>query len=77
MSDIIILIITILLIIIVIIGALYTRNEENNLWNNGKCSNCREDWELKDYDSQGGRLYMCSKCGNTIWIDYKVDKYKN
>lgn len=43
-------------------------------FNKGKCRHCGGWFEYFDTDSQGGRGYVCEKCGNVIWIGFPVDK---
>lgn len=51
------------------------RKIDKKAWNNGKCPNCGAEWRMFDIDSQGGRLYECSKdCGEWIGVSYSVDK---
>lgn len=42
-------------------------------YNHSKCRKCGHKLKLFDYDSQGGRGYMCEHCENTVWVSYPVD----
>lgn len=61
------------ILVIFLVLILLARYQEKKDWNNGKC-NCGSNWEYFDTDSQGGRGYLCRKCGKFIWISYSVDK---
>ena len=48
---------------------------EKEDYNQGKCKFCGEDLRLFDYDSRGGRGYICDNCDYHTWVSYKcVDK---
>lgn len=55
------LILTILLIGVMVVGISLTIKHEHQRYNKGICPNCGSPLELADYDSQGGRLWMCKK----------------
>lgn len=50
-----------------IIGYLLDRSA----WNGGICPETGGRWELRDTDSQGGRLYRSGE--HTIWVSWWVD----
>lgn len=43
-------------------------------YNHGFCKKCGNRLQLMDEDSQGGRGYICRKCGYATWCSYSVDK---
>jgi DNA-directed RNA polymerase subunit RPC12/RpoP len=44
-------------------------------YNDGFCVDCGIKLRHFDNDSQGGRGYVCDKCGGTVWVSYPwVDK---
>ena len=53
---------------------LCARHQEKLAFNNGSCKHCNCHLRHFDTDSQGGRGYVCDKCGHYIWISYNVDK---
>ena len=58
------------LVICVIIAIVDTKT-----YNHGKCTRCGGKFKLFDYDSQGGRGYICDKCRRTIWVSmFFVDR---
>ena len=48
---------------------LWGRSYEKKRWNNGKCK-CGGQWERFDTDSQGGRMYKCTRCENHVDISW-------
>lgn len=54
---------------------IYAINREKKRWNNGKCPECGEEWEMFDMDSQGGRMYKCKNDHRCI-CTYDVDTKK-
>ncbi|HND70157.1 MAG TPA: hypothetical protein PL112_25330 [Candidatus Obscuribacter sp.] len=61
-------------ILLLVSGAVFARNAEKKVWNNGICAKYGEPWVHFDNDSQGGRGYKCRD--ETCWISYKVDVLK-
>ena len=48
---------------------------EKKSFNNCKCIRCGYPLQHFDNDSQGGRGYICNKCGYTTWVSWNsVDK---
>lgn len=48
---------------------------EKKGFNNGECIVCGTKLRHFDNDSQGGRGYVCDKCGYYTWVSYpSVDK---
>lgn len=45
---------------------------EKRAFNHGYCENCHEQLELFDYDSIGGRGYVCPRCGHKVWVSYNI-----
>lgn len=46
-------------------------------FNKGKCRRCGATLNFFDIDSQGGRGYVCDKCGYTTWVSYYfIDKWR-
>lgn len=62
------------LVVVFAIIVMFVRHLEKRNFNNGICTNCNSKFRRFDTDSQGGRGYICDKCGNTVWVSYKVDK---
>ena len=62
------------LLVLMFCGAIFQRNKEKKIWNNGISPYTYEKWKMFDMDSQGGRGYFDGK--NRIWISYAVDKEK-
>ena len=54
--------------------ALIARAFEKKAFNNGYCKECGNKLRYFDTDSQGGRGYICDKCGHCVWVSYNVDK---
>lgn len=52
------------------------RYAEKKSYNNGIGPHCGDYFEHFDTDSQGGRGYICRRCGYTTWISYNVDSRK-
>lgn len=50
------------------------RHSESKQFNRGKCLLCDNKLSQFSTDSQGGRGYICDKCGYTVWVSYNVDK---
>lgn len=75
-AKLVILINAIVIILTVCIGVVALAiSAEKKVFNNGKCKCCGKYLELFDYDSMGGRGYVCHDCHNYIWISYNsVDK---
>lgn len=62
------------LIALLFIGLAWSaRRREARLWNNGTCPRCGSRWRLTSTNSTGDRHYT-DRCGNSIWISYRVDK---
>ena len=64
----------ILLIAALPLVILYARQLEKMEFNKGYCKHCNSLLRRFDTDSQGGRGYVCDKCGFHVWASYKVDK---
>ena len=48
---------------------------ERRDYNGGVCRHCKAKLRHFDNDSQGGRGYVCDRCGRTVWVSYPcVDK---
>lgn len=45
---------------------------EKRAFNHGYCKNCHEKLELFDYDSVGGRGYICPRCAYQAWVSYNI-----
>ena len=60
--------------ICIILIVIINRTSEKNAYNNGVCRVCGASLKCTGGDSQGGRLYECSKCNEYVWITYGVDK---
>ena len=66
--------VVVLLIAAVIMIITVARWSEARKYNHGICPKCRNRLQLMDEDSQGGRGYICRKCGYVTWCSYSVDK---
>lgn len=66
--------ILLLLILALPFAILYARQQEKIAFNKGFCKHCNCLLRRFDTDSQGGRGYVCDKCGYHVWVSYKVDK---
>jgi len=66
--------ILIIFVLLLTYGGYWQRNNEIRWWNKGVCPTCKVNWQVFDYDSQGGRGYVCKICEDHIWVSYKVDK---
>jgi len=56
------------------VGSVWAYRVEKRLWNKGIASSGQK-WELRDMDSQGGRMYATSdKSDGYIWVPWKVDR---
>lgn len=67
--------IIVLLLLCILIG-IRLRNKyiEKELWNNGVCE-CGGKFHKINYNSKGGRMYICKKCHKYIEIyDNSIDK---
>lgn len=63
------------MIVFFICVCIWGRNSEKKTWNNGYCVKCGTEWEHRDTDSQGGRMYICGcEKRHGCWITYRVDK---
>lgn len=61
--------------IMLTIGTVQAIKSERKWFNNGTCPHCHTALTKFDVDSQGGREYMCDRCGYTVWVSYKcVDR---
>lgn len=61
----------VVLIVMYIIGIFSEKKD----FNNGICPKCKTKLHHFDNDSQGGRGYICNKCGYTTWVSYPfIDK---
>lgn len=61
------------LVIFVPTGYIGSTLEKRN-FNNGVCVHCGTSLRYFDTDSQGGRGYICDKCGYATWVSYnRVD----
>lgn len=61
----------------IIIGwsiALIARTVDKKAFNKGYCKECGNKLRHFSVDSQGGRGYICDKCGHCVWVSYNVDK---
>ena len=68
-------IVIILLVFVGIILAITGICYERKGYNNGECPHCNKKLRHFDNDSQGGRLYICDKCGYFTAVSYScVDK---
>lgn len=63
-------------ILFAIVAAFFAASSDKELYNDGVCSRCNGTWRHFNTDSQGGRGYICDRCGDVIWISYPVDKKK-
>ena len=52
----------------------FSRENEKRAYNNGICTKCGSKLRLFDYDSHGGRGYICDNCNHVVWCSYNVDK---
>jgi DNA-directed RNA polymerase subunit RPC12/RpoP len=68
MSEVLLIIAALILMITV------ARWREARNYNHGFCQKCGNRLQLMDEDSQGGRGYLCRKCGYVTWCSYSVDK---
>ena len=55
-----------------ILTTIFGRLEKKD-YNNGVCRNCGIKLKQFDVDSQGGRGYICERCGHTVWVSWNVD----
>lgn len=58
-----------------VVAIAIARYSEAKQFNRGKCRKCNRKLRSFSTDSQGGRGYICDKCGYTVWVSYKVDKH--
>lgn len=55
-----------------IISVIYLEYKD---YNKGVCPHCGNHLRHFDYDSQGGRGYICNKCKYSTWVSYPfIDK---
>ena len=66
-------------LLIAALGAIFfgttkkAKEAERRAYHDGKCRRCGSKLRLFDYDSQGGRGYICDRCGYSTWCSYDVD----
>lgn len=62
------------LIFVAVMILLVIRGEKLG-YNHGICPRCEGRLRKFDEDSQGGRGYMCDRCGYVTWVSYyRVDR---
>lgn len=70
--------ITTVIVVAIIIGIVFIVSGmmmEKKDYNNGRCPKCDKPLRYFDTDSQGGRGYICDKCGYTTWVSYgRIDR---
>lgn len=65
-----------ILVLIAIAGFIVGVSMEHIGYNGGVCRHCKTNLRHFDNDSQGGRGYVCDRCGYSVWVSYRcVDGY--
>ena len=62
--------IMIIMILIAIALVIVAIRMERVRYNGGVCRHCKTKLRHFDNDSQGGRGYVCDKCGYVVWVSY-------
>jgi predicted RNA-binding Zn-ribbon protein involved in translation (DUF1610 family) len=63
-----------LMIAVLMLLIMIARWNEAKDYNHGICPKCGNKLQFVDEDSQGGRGYVCRKCGYVTWCSYSVDE---
>lgn len=69
------LVIIVFIVLIAITVPIVGVHMERVAYNGGVCRHCKTKLRHFDNDSQGGRGYVCDKCGYVTWVSYNcVDR---